>query len=269
MRADRVQSRSWIVAGLVALLLGLGGCGTRPAPDPREMPTASDQTDADRRSRVRLELAAAYFSRGQYDTALDEVKLSLAANPNNSGAYNLRGLIYGTLGEEGLAEDSYRRALQINARDADAAHNYGWFLCQRQRYAEAVAQFQAALAVPLYRDAPRTLMARGVCQARAGQLMEAEGSLMRAFELEPSNPGIALNLSEVLLRRGEYARARFYIGRVNGQAAATNAQSLWLAARIEHKAGNPVQAREIADQLRSRFPDAPEAQLAEKGRFDD
>lgn len=235
----------------------------------RERTTESDQSDAERRARVRLELAGAYFGRGQFETALDEVKLSIAANPNSSAAYNLRGLIYGSLGDTALAEDSFRRALQINNRDADAMHNYGWYLCQRQRYDEATVQFQQALAQPQYRDGQRTLMARGICQARAGQLMEAEGSLMRAYELDPANPSAAMNLGDVLLRRGEFSRARFYVSRVNAQQATTNSQSLWLAARIEYKLGNAVGARDLGEQMRSRFPDAPEVQLFDKGRFDE
>lgn len=256
---------------VLLLAAGLLGCASQGqgGVELRERPTESDQTDADRRARVRLELAGAYFSRGQFDTALDEVKLSIAANPNSSAAYNLRALIYASLGDNAVAEDSFRRALQINNRDADALHNYGWYLCQRQRYDEAVTQFQQALAQPQYRDTQRTLLARGICQARAGRLMEAEGSLMRAYELDPANPGAAMNLSDVLLRRGEFSRARFYVGRVNALQATTNAQSLWLAARIEHKLGNAVGARDLGEQMRSRFPDAPEVQLFDKGRFDE
>ena len=69
--------------------------------------------------------------------------------------------------------------------------------------------------MPQYRDAPRTLLAQGVCQARAGQLAEAEATLTRAYELDPANPVTAINLAEVLYRRGEYERARFYMRRVN------------------------------------------------------
>jgi type IV pilus assembly protein PilF len=212
-----VRSSRWRTAGLLVLLaaggLGLSGCASAPPPELRERSTVSDQGDAERRARVRLELASAYFSRGQFDTALDEVKLSIAASPQLSAAYNLRGLIYAGLGDEALAEDSFRRALQLDARDADAAHNYGWFQCQRQRFAEAGTLFQQALANPQYRDASRTLLARGICQARAGQLAEAEASLMRSYELDPANPGTAINLGDVLLRRGEATRARFYVDR--------------------------------------------------------
>lgn len=266
-RDTRLRCLMFVIAAVgLALVQGCATPGGAPMP---ERTTESDQSDGDRRARVRLELASAYFGRGQLETALDEVKLSIAASPNFSEAYNLRGLIYASLGDEARADDSFRRALQLNARDADALHNYGWFLCQRQRFGDAATQFELALAQPQYRGVPRTLLARGICQARAGQLLEAEGSLMRAYELDPSNPATAMNLAEVLLRRGEYTRARFYVGRVNAQQAATNAQSLWLAARIEFRLGNSVGARELGEQMRSRFPRAPEVQRFEGGRFDD
>ena len=96
-------------------------------------------------------------------TALDQVKLAIAADPLYGEAFNLRGLIYANLGDEPLAEESFRRALQLNPRDADTMHNYGWFLCQQKRYAESNALFSQALAVPQYRGAARTLLAQGVC----------------------------------------------------------------------------------------------------------
>jgi hypothetical protein len=50
-----------------------------------------------------------------------------------------------------------------------------------------------------------------VCQARAGLWAQAERTLSRSFELDPANPVTAFNLAEVLLRRGELERARFYV----------------------------------------------------------
>jgi type IV pilus assembly protein PilF len=108
-----------------------------------------------------------------------------------------------------------------------------------------------------------------VCQARAGKWAEAEASLSRAYELDPTSPATAYNLAEVLYRRGDYERARFYIRRVNALAEASNAQSLWLAARVENKLGNPAGARAFGNQLRDRFPQSPEALQYERGRFDD
>ena len=231
--------------------------------------TASDEPDSTKRARVRMELASAYFGRGQMTTALDEVKLAIAADPNFAAAFNLRGLIYASLGDERLAEESFRHALQLAPRDADTMQNYGWYLCQQKRFPEADTLFLQALAVPQYRDSPRTLLAQGVCQARAGQWTQAEGTLTRSYEIDPANPVTAVNLSEVLFHRGEYERARFYIRRVNNNSNITNSQTLWLAARIEKRLGNQQGVQELGSQLRSRFPQSRETTAFEQGKFDE
>lgn len=226
------------------------------------------EADAGRRSRARLELAAAYFSRGQNATALEEVELALKISPGSAEAYNLRGLVQGAMNRPEQAEESFRRALQIQPRDVDALHNYGWFQCQQQRYDEAQKLFTQALALPEGRDAPRTLLVQGVCQARASRLLEADQTLTRAFEIEPGNPAVAVNLAEVLLRRGDLERARFYIRRVNLQRDLSTAQTLWLAARIERRAGNDAMLADIGRELRGRFPDSREAADFDRGLFD-
>ena len=235
----------------------------------KDLVTASDEPDAQKRARARMELASAYFSRGQTTTALDQVKQAISADPTYGQAFNLRGLIYASLGEEALSLESFQRALQLNPRDADAMHNYGFYLCRLKRYDEAAALFDRALAVAQYQGAARTLLAQGVCQAYAGKLAESEASLLRANELDPGNPVTLTNLAEVLYRRGDYERARFHIRRVNAQSAVSNAQTLWLAARIEHKIGNEQGALDFAKQLRNRFPDSREAAAVARGAFDD
>ncbi len=265
---------SWAAAGSALLCAVLAACsGMPPAPsmtgETRDRVTASDQSDADKRSRVRLELAKAYFERGQMTTALDEVKQALNANPNLGEAYNLRGLIYASLGDEALTHDSFRRALQINPSDGDSMHNYGWYLCQRTRYDEAEALFQRAMALPQYFGTSRTLFTSGVCQARAGKLAEAEATLTRAYERDPGNAVVAYNLAEVLLRKGDLDRARFYVKRINAVPNQSNAQTLWLAARIEVKMGNRQAANEYGLQLRDRFPQSRESAAFDQGRFNE
>lgn len=256
------------LAGAVVVLALAGVLGGCAAPAPADLPTASDMTDLDRRARLRLELAAGYFSRGQMQTALDEVKQALAARPDLPEAFNLRGLIYASMGELELAEQSFRRGLQLSPRDADTMHNYGWFLCQQRRFAEAEAQFDAAIALPQYRQVPRTMLAKGLCQARDGRPRDAEATMTRAYELDPASPATAFSLGDLLFGLGEYERARFYLRRVNAQPATANAQSLWLAIRIEHRLGNSAGVRDLGEALLERFPDSPQALRYQQRAFD-
>jgi type IV pilus assembly protein PilF len=255
-------------------LFVLAGCVTTVEPPEvtreasRDIRTTSDQTDPERRARVRLELASAYFARGQTATALDEVKQALSAKPDLFEGFNLRGLIYATMAEPRLAEESFQRALQLNPRDGDSMHNLAWFWCQQGRFDDGDRMFTQTLAQPQYLTAVRTLFAQGVCQARAGRWAEAERTLSRSYELDPANPVTAYNLSEVLLQRGEFDRARFYVARINGSQELSNAQSLWLATRIEHRMGNAAGVQQWGRQLRDRFPQSPEALQYSQGRFD-
>lgn len=264
---------SW--AGLLVLLLAaslLGACaqkGSSDSSDLKDKVTESDEPDNARRARVRLELASAYFGRGQMNVALDEVKLALAADPNLGPAFNLRGLIYGSMGEHALAEDSFKRALQLNPRDVDTMQNYGWYMCQRQRYADADGLFRQALVSPQNQEISRTLLTQGICQARAGDLPAAEATLQRAYEIDSGNASIAVNLAEVLYRRGDYERARFQMRRINAVREIANPQTLWLAMRIERKLGNTQGLASLGQQLRDRFPESPQAKLYASERFDD
>jgi type IV pilus assembly protein PilF len=269
---------AWLVAFFCCATVLLSACMTRPleatdsAPlttDFKDRVTASDESEGSKRANVRMELAAAYFGRGQMTTALDQVKLAIAANPALGSAYNLRGLIYANLGDDRLADESFRRALQLNPRDADALQNFGYYLCQKTRYAQANDLFEQALATLQYRDSSRTLLTQGVCQALAGQLAQAEATLLRAHEQEMGNPSISLNLADVLYKRGEFERARFYIRRVNLLPAVVNAQTLWLAIRIEHRLGNAKGVKDMAEELQKRFADSGEARAFSREAFDE
>lgn len=259
------------IVGCALFSAGLSGCAVpaRSNTETKDIATASDETSAEKRAHVRMELASAYFARGQLTTALDEVKQALAANPDMGEAYNLRGLIYAGLGDDALASESFKRALQINPNDGDTLHNYGWYLCQLKSYPEAQALFKQALALPNYPTTARTLLISGGCQARAGDWAAAEATLSKAYQIDPSNPATAVTLSEVLLHRGELERARFYVHRVNAVAEQSTAQTLWLAARIEVRLGNRQAANEYGLQLRDRFPRSRESAAFDQGKFDE
>ena len=253
----------------------LAGCANRPqgvsgasSGDHNEFITESDEPDARRRARLRIELATGYFEQGQTRVALDEIKQALATDPGYVEAYNLRGLVYMRLNDVPLAEDSFRRALALNARDANVAHNYAWLLCQQARYPESFRLFAQAVANPTYTGKAKTLMAQGVCQINAGLPTEAEQSLMRSYELDAGNPVTGYNLANLLYRRGDLTRAQFYIRRINNSELA-NAETLWLGVRIERKLNNRDAVFQLAQQLRNRFSESPQAAAYEKGLFNE
>jgi type IV pilus assembly protein PilF len=178
-------------------------------------------------------------------------------------------LVLAAMGERSAAEEGFRRALTLYPGDPDTLHNQAWFLCQQGRLQAAQASFGEALAQASNRAPGRTWLAKGVCEAMGLQWAEAQQSLQRAFELDPGNPAISFNLAEVLLKNGQLDRAQFYAARVNAQRETANAQSLWLAARIEHRRGNATGAAEWGERLVREFPQSREALAYGARRFDE
>ncbi len=251
----------------------LTGCANRPgvsgsAGGKADMVTESDEPDNRRRARLRLELASGYFEQGQTNVALDELKQALVADPSFADAYNLRGLVYMRLNDIPLAEDSFRRALVLDPRNADVAHNFGWLLCQQSRYAESFQLFGQAIGNPGYSGQAKSLMAQGICQARAGQQSEAEQSLTRAYQIDAGNPVIGYNLANLLVARGELTRAQFYIRRLNNSEFA-NAETLWLGIKIEQRLNNRDALTQLGEQLKKRYGQSREAAAYEKGAFNE
>ena len=269
--------RSWptgylLVCCLAAWVVSISGCAGPSSGGPgarsNDPVTDSDEPEHRKRARIRMELAVGYFEQGQTNIALDELKQAVAADPNFPDVHNLRGLIFMRLNDFPQAEDSFRRAIALNPRDANTLHNYGWLQCQQGRYADALRLFDQAMANPLYAGRAKTLMAQGICQARAGQVNDAERSLSRSYELDAGNPVTGYNLANLLYQRSEYSRAQFYIRRLNNSELA-NAETLWLGIKVERRMNDRVAMQQLGDQLKKRFPQSREVTSYERGAFDE
>ena len=251
---------------MVLLLTVLAGCSmTSPS---REWQTSSDQTDNQKRAQIRLQLAMGYYEQRQLTVALDEVKQALAANPDLSDAYNVRGLIYMDLGENRLAEDNFQQALRLSPNDPDLANNYGWFLCKSGQPALAIPYFELAVKSRNYQSPAKALNNAGVCSLKLRQVEAAERYFMQAFQIEPSNPQTNMNLAGVMYQRRDYERARFYSQRAL-KADLMTAQSLWIAVKIEHQRGDKLAEATTAAQLKRRHPNSSEYAAYQRGAFDE
>ena len=157
---------------LLAAVCGLNACSSA-APQIDTLTQAEPDSTRQRAMR-RLSLATAYYEQNQSDVAQQEVRAALQIDPNYAEAYSLLGLIHQRDKAPVLAQQSFEQAMSLAskppARTAELAaiqHNYGWFLCEQNRFAEAQAQFDLALAQPSYRQADKTRQAIALCKARA------------------------------------------------------------------------------------------------------
>jgi len=255
---------------LIMSLLILAACsGNKPKETSNADPGAIIGEVGDPRARARshTDLAAAYYQRGSLGVALEELRIATAADPGYAPAHNLLGLVHMDLREEGLAAESFQRALSLAPNDGDINHNYGLFLCQTKREPDSIKYFMQAIKNPLYSTPARSYSAAGVCTLRTGQPKEAEEYFVRALRLQPDDPQALLNLGQIRYKQGRMDEARRLVAQYN-KLDAGDAESLWLALRIERKSGQRVAEQSFANQLRRRFPGSSEYQALQRGNFD-
>jgi type IV pilus assembly protein PilF len=234
----------------------------------RELPTLSDQTTAQRRAEIRLQLAVGYYQQHKLDVALDEIKLALVADPTNADAYGMRALIYMEMNETRLADENFQRALKLAPNSADISNNYGWFLCQNGRGQEGMPYFEAALKNRTYSSPAKALVNAGQCSEKMNNAAAAERYYLQAFQAAPQEAQASVNLGKLYFARGDLQRARFYVSRVT-RADDTPADLLWLAIRIEHKLGDRTAEAALAARLRRLYPQSPAISAYQRGAFDE
>lgn len=256
--------------GALALCL-LSACAGSGGSATQELKTASDQTAAEKRAQIRLQLAIGYFQDHKYEIALDEVKKAIAANPDYADAYGVRALVYTAMGQVALADENYQRALGLAPRNPELANNYGAFLCNEGgKPAQAMQYFDAALKNPAYRTPVSALVNAGNCDMKLGKADAAEDYLLQALRLDPGLAAAQAGLAHIYFERHDYQRAGFFINRLTASTKldTLSADVLWLAIRVERKLGDRALEATLAAQLGQRFPGSPEFAAFERGAFE-
>ena len=163
-----------VVCAWCAMACALSACSTTvPQLDTL---THAEPDSTRQRAMRRLSLASAYFEQNQNDVAQQEVRAALQIDPSYADAYSLLGLIHQRANAPVLAQQSFEQAVQLASqapvRSAELGaiqHNYGWFLCEQNRFAEAQTQLERALSQPGYANTDKTNKAIAFCKTRASQ----------------------------------------------------------------------------------------------------
>lgn len=245
---------------LVLLSTACASSGGRNADGQQQSPV-----DAQASARIHTELAALYYGKMQYGVALDELKIALSMDSQYAPAYGVRGLVHMALFEDKKAEEDFERSLDIDSTDSGTRNNYGWFLCQRGREKDAMAQFMEAVKNPLYATPEKAYLNAGMCSKKYGKINAAESFLKNALSFQPRMTEALLGMAELSFVKADYAGAKSYFLRLSRNGAELSAADLLLAARVERKLGDRNAEASYKLQLRKRFPDSRETQLMLSG----
>ena len=247
----------------IAALLLAAGCASQSTVETRPV-TDTGGADARRRAEVHTALAGEYYARGNHGVALSETRLAIKDDPTYANAYNMQGLVFMELREDGPAREAFDRALSLSPNNPEVLNNFGWFLCVREELKRGLDMLIRAASDPLYPTPEKAWMSAGLCLKRVGRMNEAEDALRRAVLARPDLIGALYNLAEITYERGAYKDAENYLLRYMRTGAPT-LEALVLGVRIARANGDKVGTDSFMQQLRRRYPDAPELRALETG----
>lgn len=226
------------------------------------MPDQTSRTDPLLSAQIHTERAAEYYRQGSIGVALDAARQALKAVPDHAPAHNMLGIIFMQLGDDAQAAQSFEQALRLAPNDSETLNNYGWFICQRQNPANAMQYFKAALKNPLYATPERALYNSGLCLKKSGDAGGADVQFRAAVQRQPLFAAALYELSEIEFSRGRAREAEGLLARHNQLIQMPNADALLLGAKIARLQGDKSAESSYVQQLRRRFPDAPQTRVA-------
>ncbi|MEC9340314.1 MAG: type IV pilus biogenesis/stability protein PilW [Pseudomonadota bacterium] len=221
--------------------------------------TGRTRTKNEELASMRVQLGQEYMQQGAFEVAMREIQQALKLNPRSAEGHHAKALLHQQLGQPGLAEKAFHKALELAPGDPRLNNNYGVFLCERGRYADAHAHFDCAIDNPFYTTPETAYLNAGSCSATAGEYQEAERYLLTALQLAPDSTRALLLVAEAKYMQGAYQPARAYLQRYL-TAAPHSPKSLALGIGIEQELGDLDRLASYRLLLFGKFPDSPEAQ---------
>jgi type IV pilus assembly protein PilF len=251
-----------IVLALIAVILA--ACSSQSTVTSKPV-TESEPTDGRSRAAAHTGLAGEYYARGNWAVALSESREAIRFDSSYFPAYNMMGLVYMELREDGPARESFERALTLSANNPEVQNNYGWFLCTRNDPVRGLELMQRAISNPLYPTPEKAFLSRGLCLKRMGRTAEAEESLRRAVLVRPDMIGALYNLALITYERGSMKEADNYMTRYMRLTTPT-LEGLVYGVKIARANGDSATEQSYLQQMRRRFPDTPELAELERSR---
>ncbi len=238
-------------AVIILLIVAAAGCASSTE---RE----ADLEKKNKRAETHVMLGASYLQRGQLDVAKQELEKALSEIPDNSQANNIMAVLQWRLNKYDEADRLFRKALDRDAGNSSAHHNYGAFLCDRGKLDAGVRHFDAAAGDALYPYTAEVNLNAGVCLMKKPAPAAAEKYFREALRINPKLPSALYQMARLSVDSGQRLSARGFIERYF-QSAEDTPESLLLAVRIERALGNKNAEASYALRLRSKFPTSPEA----------
>jgi tetratricopeptide (TPR) repeat protein len=199
---------------------------------------------------AHLTLASIALGSQAYDDAERHLRKALSIEETRAG-FTMLGVALRHLGRDGEAEESYRRAIELDPEFDEAYYNLG-VLLRDTAPAEAESLFVKALQL----DSNSTSAHRelGWIYGKLGRIAEAELHVRKAIELSPDDAWAHIYLGNILWRKGEAIAAESEFKWAH-EAVPDWAAPLWALANLSEDQEDWTRAQNLYERALEAEPD--------------
>lgn len=251
IKAKQLMPSRSVVAML--MVLGSSGCVTQQYIVGDDNQITERVIDSENAAMARLKLAIEYLRKNQISAAKQNLDRAATINDEIDGIQSSYAFYYQKVGEVDKADTAYRKALRQFPENANIRNNYGVFLCDRKRYAQAQQQFIKAINTDANSQMANSHENAGLCAIRAKNWGTAKNHLSSVLKYEPYRARALLGLAKANLELNDISNARVQLASYSKVYTLTP-ESLWVNIQIENRAQNYPEVETLGRLLLTKYP---------------
>jgi len=214
--------------------------------------------------QTHIKLGLDYLRQNNLNSARFHFNKALKIDGKSAGAYAGMAVLMLREGDDARADQFYRKAISSDPGYSLARNNYGSFLYERKRYAEALLQFEAAADDLNYERRALAYVNVGLSQVKLGQQAVAEAAFVRALNLDPNMSRAYIEMAQIAFGKGEYPAANQLLTRYQYIQRPTP-RSLLLQIKIARKTNDKNKESSAGLALKNLYPQSPEYKSLRQG----
>lgn len=227
--------------------------------------TPSEQKNLSKAERAHLlvEIAGGALKEGDIVGSLQHLAAAEELDSSIPELHHTKGLAYHAKGEQEIAIQEVKKALELAPQYSNANNTLGKLLLDEAKYTEAEPYLKKAAQDPLNREAYKALTNLGILHYRQGQYTEARNLFNQAIKASKIESCIAHYYQGHLeLREGHFPEAIANYHQASTRLCSTFAEAHLALAMTYEKSGQVDLARRKYLEIQQQFNSTQYAQQA-------
>lgn len=227
-------------------------------------------TDKTQVAKIRTQMAGQFILAGRLDDAKRQLDMAMAADDRFAPSHDMMGVLLQTEGSQqnlAKADGFFRTAIRLDADFMRAYNNYGVYLVQVGRAAEAVGYFERAGSTLGYEGRIQALENLGFALMTLDDKARAEAAFYRAIDGGSLNLLVYEQLLTHLIEQGNITQAKALLDGLYRQAPITawHEKLLVLGLHIAKQTNDEPKRLMLVQMLLDKYPKGGQVTLSDVG----